>query len=348
LQTATFCTSSFFCFIGNLTVNSDNSISAITCTVYEEISLIMGGKITFFMFGASGAPVRQVNVSKASLVCIAFLAMGCMTAAGFGIYDYYQLKKTVIDNRHLERKTESQIYEIALQRKQIQSFAKEVNALKSKIVALNDFEKRIRIIAGIAPSDKQKGIFGVGGSTPEDLNAKIPLTEKHNTLVREMNDQVEQLDLASVVQEESFESLMKHLIDQGNLLAHTPAIRPARGMVTSKFGNRVSPFTGQSEFHEGLDIANSHGTPVVAAADGVVTFADVKSAWGNMIMVSHGHGMVSCYAHLSRFLKKTGDKVKRGEIIGEIGATGRTTGPHLHYEVRLNGTPVNPEKYILN
>lgn len=300
------------------------------------------------MFGNSGAPVRQVNVSKASLVCMAFFAMGCIAAAGSGIYDYYQLKKTVIDNRHLEKKTESQTYEIALQRKQIQNFAEEVNTLKSKIVALNDFEKRIRIIAGIAPSDRQKGIFGVGGSTPEDLNAKIPLTEKHNSLVREMNDQMKQLDLASIAQEEGFESLIKYLVDQGNLLAHTPAVRPTRGMLTSRFGSRVSPFTGQSEFHEGLDIANSYGTSVIATADGVVTFADAKGAWGNIIMVSHGHGMVTCYAHLSKFLKKSGDKVKRGEVIGEVGTTGRTTGPHLHYEVRLNGTPINPEKYILN
>jgi len=300
------------------------------------------------MFGNSGAPVRQVNVSKASLVCITFLAVGCIVAGGFGIYDYYQLKKTVIDNGYLEKKTENQSYEITLQRKQIQNFAKEVNDLKAKIVALNDFEKRIRIIAGIAPSDKQKGIFGVGGSTPEDLNAKIPLKEKHNSLVREMSGQMEQLHLASIAQEEGFESLIKYLVNQGNLLAHTPAIRPTRGIITSKFGSRLSPFTGQSEFHEGLDIANSHGTPVVAAADGVVTFADAEGAWGNMIMVSHGHGMVTCYAHLSKFLTKPGDKVKRGDIIGEVGATGRTTGPHLHYEVRLNGTPVNPEKYILN
>ncbi len=308
----------------------------------------MSGKITFFMFGNSGAPVRQVNISKASLVCAAFFAIGCMAASGFGIYDYYQLKKTVTDNTHLERKAEHQAYEITLQRKQIQNFAKEVNALKAQIAALNDFEKRIRVIAGIAPSDKQKGIFGIGGSAPEDLNAKVPLTEKHNSLVREMSGQVEQLHLASVAQEDGFESLIKYLVDQGNLLAHTPAIRPARGMVTSRFGSRVSPFTGQSEFHEGLDIANSYGTPVTAAANGTVTYADAKGAWGNMIMVSHGHGMVTCYAHLSKFLKKPGDTVRRGEIIGEIGATGRTTGPHLHYEVRLNGTPVNPEKYILN
>ena len=183
---------------------------------------------------------------------------------------------------------------------------------------------------------------------PEDIDASIDLTEKHNSLIREMHEQVNQLDLASTNQEKGFEHLLKHLVDQGNLLAHTPAIRPTRGLVTSSFGSRVSPFTGIKEFHKGLDIANRQGTPVVAAADGTVTFANDKGFWGKLIIINHGHGMSTRYAHLSKFFKEPGDSVKRGEIVGKIGSTGRTTGPHLHYEVRLNGTPINPEKYILN
>ncbi len=290
----------------------------------------------------------SLSVSEAFLFFLGFFAVSLTAAAGFGIYDYYHLKMVSFDARNIESSVKSHLDEIAIQRKQIQTFANEINSLKSELVALNDFEKQIRIIAGIDNSDKREGLLGIGGSIPEDLNSKIDLKEKHNSLIREMHDQVKQLRLVSTVQEEGFESLMKHLVDQGNLLAHTPAIRPTRGIVTSRFGSRTSPFTGRSEFHEGLDIANRNGTPVVAPADGVVTFAASKGFWGNMMLVNHGHGMVTRYAHLSKFLKKSGDRVKRGDIIGEIGTTGRSTGPHLHYEVHLNGIPINPERYILN
>ncbi|MDM8553022.1 M23 family metallopeptidase [Desulfobacterales bacterium HSG2] len=307
----------------------------------------MSEKITFFIFGAAGAPVKQVAVSKTFLFFISFITISCMTTVGLGIYDYYNLKMMSLDTRVFENKVRTQQDEIAVQRKQIQAFAGKINSLKSKLLALNDFEKRIRIIAGL-DSDTHAGIFGIGGSIPEDLDTGIDLKEKHNSLIREMHNQVKQIDLASVNQEEGFEYLLKHLADQGNLLAHTPAIRPVRGLITSSFGTRISPFTGQKEFHKGLDIANRKGTSVVAAADGTVTFADEKGNWGKLITINHGHGIATNYAHLNKFLKKPGDTVKRGDVIGEIGSTGRTTGPHLHYEVRLNGTPVNPKRYILN
>lgn len=306
----------------------------------------MSKKITFFIFGAAGDPVKQVAISKTFLFFISFLIISCATALGLGIYDYYNLKMASQNTRVFENKVQTQQNEIAVQRKQIQAFANKINSLKSKLVALNDFEKRIRIIAGL-DSDTQ-GVFGIGGSIPEDLDTGIDLKEKHNSLIREMHDQTQQIDLASANQEKSFKYLLKHLVDRGNLLAHTPAIRPTRGLITSSFGSRTSPFTGKKEFHKGLDIANRKGTPVMAAADGTVTFADEKGTWGKLVIINHGHGMATRYAHLQKFSKKSGETVKRGEVIGEIGMTGRTTGPHLHYEIRLNGTPVNPDKYILN
>jgi len=308
----------------------------------------MSEKITFFIFGTAGTPVKQVAASKTLLYLMGFFAISCATALGFGAYDYYNFKMSSLNNGELENRVRNQQDEIAVQRKQIQIFANKINSLKSKLLALNDFEKQIRTIAGIERSDKQTGIFGVGGSMPEDIETNVELTEKHNSLMREMHDQVKQLDLASVNQEDRFEYLLKHLVDRGNLLAHTPAIRPVRGIITSKFGYRTSPFTAQGEFHKGLDIANRKGTRIVAVADGTVSFADVKGFWGKLMIINHGHGMTTYYAHLHKFLKKAGDSVKRGEVIAQIGNTGRTTGPHLHYEVRLNGTPVNPEKYILN
>ncbi|NNJ99260.1 MAG: M23 family metallopeptidase [Desulfatitalea sp.] len=163
-----------------------------------------------------------------------------------------------------------------------------------------------------------------------------------------MHVQIDQLENASQRQEYSFAHLVKQLEVQKNLLAHTPAIRPAKGWVTSTFAYRQSPFTGKREFHTGLDIANKHGTKIVATADGVVSFAGTNGAFGKTVVIDHGYGLVTRYAHLQEGLKKKGEPVRRGEVIARMGNTGRTTGPHLHYEVRLNGMPVNPSKYILN
>ncbi|MDM8523152.1 M23 family metallopeptidase [Desulfococcaceae bacterium HSG8] len=307
----------------------------------------MNGKITFIVFGKGGTPIKEIGFSKSLLFFLGFLIASLAAAIGVGIHDYYSLKIASFDKRELESSVGDYEHEIAVQREQIQAFASEINDLKSKVLTLGDFEKQIRIIAGLDNSGHSE-VFGIGGSIPDDMDTNIALTEKHNTLIREMHDQVKQIELASVVREESFDSLIQDLVDKGNLLAHTPAIRPTTGIPTSLFGNRVSPFTGLSEFHKGVDIANRQGTEILATADGVVTFADEKGCWGRLIVISHGHGMTTHYAHLKKFFKKSGDTVKRGEVIAKMGSTGRSTGPHLHYEVRLNNTPVNPEKYILN
>jgi murein DD-endopeptidase MepM/ murein hydrolase activator NlpD len=234
------------------------------------------------------------------------------------------------------------------QREQIQEFAEEISTLKTKLVALNDFEKKIRIIANIESTEEQDNLFGIGGSIPEDLDTQIPLTQKHNSLMREMHEQVGQLHLATHNQDQNFDTLLKRLQDQQNLLASTPVVRPCPGWTTSSFGYRISPFTGRREFHKGFDIANRKGTPITATADGMIAFAGPKGLLGNTVVVDHGHGMVTRYGHLEKVMVKRGTPVKRGDTIGLMGNTGRSTGPHVHYEVHLNGIPVNPDKYILN
>ena len=127
----------------------------------------------------------------------------------------------------------------------------------------------------------------------------------------------------------------------------TPSIWPAHGWLTDAFGGRTDPFTGDREFHSGLDISTDRGQPVYATADGTVRSAERAGAYGNMIVVDHGFGLVSRYAHLDRFNVKPGDAVKRGAVIGFVGATGRATGDHVHYEVLANGTLLNPLRFLL-
>ncbi|MTI48593.1 MAG: M23 family metallopeptidase [Firmicutes bacterium] len=127
-----------------------------------------------------------------------------------------------------------------------------------------------------------------------------------------------------------------------------PNLEPTKGSITSPFGYRKDPFTGGTDFHSGIDIANWYGTKVKAAGSGVVTFAGYNGSYGYVIVVKHGYGYESIYAHNRKLLVKVGDRIKKGQVISEMGSTGRSTGPHLHFEVRYHGDPVNPLTVLNN
>lgn len=307
----------------------------------------MDERISFYILNYTGKTVKQLAVSRRHLWIVGgFLAFVLLITTVIFI-DYFNLKIT-FNRNEVENKIAKQSEEIHNQRKQIQKFADEINSLKASLVKLNTFEKKIRVIANLEKPSDQESLFGIGGSIPEDLDAQIPLTEKHNSLLRDMHEQTRELTLASVSQEKVFESLYEGLKKQRNLLSCTPSIRPTEGWYSSGFGYRISPFTGLREFHKGLDIAGHRGTEIIATADGVVTFVGRNGSYGKMIKIDHGHGMITRYGHIQKTLKKRGEAVKRGDVIALMGNTGRSTGSHLHYEVLLNGLPVNPKKYILN
>ena len=309
---------------------------------------MMEKKVSFFILSNTGSSVKQLTISRTLQRILGVLFTVGLVLSTYAVYDYYDLKKTSGDNRQLQSTIAHQEDEIAGQRLQIQKFAHEITDLKSKLVALNDFEKKIRIIANIEKTADQDSLFGVGGSIPDDLDTKVPLTEKHNSLVREIHKQTRQLDIASIRQREGFESLYNFLQDQRDLLSSTPAISPTKGWVTSGFGYRISPFTGLREFHKGLDIATRKGMPIIATADGIISFIGTKGLLGKVVAIDHGHGITTQYGHVEKITKKRGQAVKRGDNIAHVGVSGRTTGPHVHYEVRMNGIPVDPSKYILN
>ena len=305
----------------------------------------MKKKITFFILGNTGSIIKRTTVSRGVITCLTISIAVCLILFSIVIYDYLNKQEKIVNQ---QEKIVNQQEEIVNQRKQLKAFAADINSLKSKLVDLKDFEKKIRNVANIEEDADQENLFGVGGSIPEDFDTQIPITEKYNSLIREMHEQTQQFNLAAINQKKSFESLFNNLEDQRNLLAATPAIRPTDGWISSTFGYRTSPFTGLREFHNGLDIATQKGTPILAAADGVVTFAGTKGLMGKLIVIDHGHGMVTRYAHIHKMLKKRGDAVKKGDTIALVGNTGRSTGSHLHYEVHLDGIPVNPAKYIVN
>jgi murein DD-endopeptidase MepM/ murein hydrolase activator NlpD len=308
----------------------------------------MSRNISFLVLNSTCSLLKQVTVSKSFILGVLAVFLAGLLGVGYIFYDYVKIQKALNEKTALERKVAAQIDEISSQRKQIQTFASKINLLKSEIDELIHFEKKVREIANLENEDLQDGVFGIGGPISEDLDTEIALEESHNELIRQMHQQVQQIELAALNQKDGFEALFNSLENQISVMASTPTIRPTKGFITSTFGYRKSPFTGLRDFHHGLDIGAKIGTPVKTTADGKVTYAGKQGPLGNLVVIDHGHGMLTRYGHLNRILINRGDFVKRGEVIGEVGNTGRSTGSHLHYEVHLNGVPVNPQKYIMN
>jgi len=308
----------------------------------------MKKKLTLLIFDAAGTPVKQATIPKLLLPVIAVLVTAAAITLYMGISDYLRLRADSRELTSLRADLKKQDERITHQQSQIVVFSNKIKSLKTQLADLNNFEKKIRIIANLDPNDDGTSMFGVGGSDPEDLDPVTIMEEDYQELVRDMHVEINEIDQASHSQKSSFTSIFSQLESKRNLLAATPSIRPVKGWVSSRFGYRVSPFTGRREFHRGLDIATHAGIPIIAPADGIVTYSGRKGLMGNMITLEHGFGMVTRYGHIKKLIKKKGERVKRGETIALVGNTGRSTGPHLHYEVRLNGVAVNPMNYFLN
>jgi murein DD-endopeptidase MepM/ murein hydrolase activator NlpD len=179
----------------------------------------------------------------------------------------------------------------------------------------------------------------VGGSRVDYPTAELLRTANLQDGITLLKDRTAEI-------EDQFSVLEQVAQQRATRLLYTPSIWPVRGAITSHYGNRADPFNGEAEMHMGLDISAIYNSQIHAPADGIVIFADRKAAYGNLVVVSHGNGLTTRYGHLARALVKVNQKLKRGDVIGLVGTTGRTTAPHLHYEVRMNDRPINPKDYL--
>ena len=308
----------------------------------------MKSRYTFYIVGSGKKPFRQLVFSGRH--ALAFIVLLIALSSTLSIFLYSELtsvRHQKVSAAHALELTRKEA-EIEARDGQLLSMAREINGLKGSLRNLYDFEKKIRVIASLGPASEGDNLFGVGGAFPEDIDTNLIIHEQSDALVREMGEQIRETSLAAEEGMGRFASLYQVLDEKRSILESTPAIRPTTGWISSKFGSRTSPFSGKKSFHKGYDIANHTGTPIVAPADGVITYAGRLGSMGIMVSIDHGHGMVTRYGHLSKTLIKSGEHVKRGEKIALMGNTGRSTGPHLHYEVHLNGMPVNPAKYIVD
>lgn len=302
---------------------------------------------TLSLLGETSQEIYQISFTRRILVIFCGVFMIGMTTFPFLISNHYQLKKNQPPNAgELTNILKFQKKEIQQQDDQISHFVSEIRKLKTSLAGIQKSEKEVRLIANIGEADHASSIFGIGGSAGGDSDSVFGPEPFDPMAGRKMfqGNTDSRKERSAHPWEESLENKIGR---KRNLLASTPVIWPSIGWETSGFGYQNSPFTGQRVFHKGLDIAAAIGTPVVAPANGIITFAGSRGVWGITLIVDHGHGLVTRYCHLSKVQKSEGSQVKRGETIAFIGNTGKCIGPHLHYEVRLHGIPVNPKKYIL-
>ena len=293
------------------------------------------------IFGQKTSKTRHLRIHKKTFkVGLYLLAFGLLSTIFF-FCDYIQVRKKGFELTHLRHETEEQ-------RSKIHFFSSKIEDLEKQLSRLKNFDKKIRIIANLEKGQETTPFVGMGGPSPSDVREKLKAQNDDTGLVQQMRTDVDRLKSEAMSREESLSELEKLLQTKKEMLVHTPSIWPVHGWVTSGFGFRTNPFTGLTQMHEGLDISNREGTPVIAPANGIVSATGKDLSYGNAVAISHGFGVTTRFYHLSKILVGAGQKVKRGDIVAEVGTTGKSTGPHLHYEVRVNGIPVNPVRYILD
>jgi len=264
---------------------------------------------------------------------------------GYIIFDYM----TISVDRAKMKKLES---ETVQKTKIITQLVRNVKKTEKSLMKMRDFKKRILVASGLTSPNALKKI-GAGGGPVVDISSDVELVQNGNMInsVLEkrsiLKESINDLKDAKKI-EDTLKFVENVITKQKVRLASTPSIWPTRGYLTNSFGPRIHPFTGKRSFHYGQDIATQSGNRVIAPADGVVLVAEYRDYYGNMIIIDHNFGYTTRYGHLSAFNVKEGDRVKRGQVIGFVGSSGRSTGPHLHYEVRFMGKALNPMDFIID
>jgi murein DD-endopeptidase MepM/ murein hydrolase activator NlpD len=286
------------------------------------------GEITVIVTRLSGAAARKLTIPRkllvASLVALAVFA----SCAIFSSLHYYYMWNQSKAFSSLEA-------ELMTLRKQNEAFKMSARQLTDRVSSIEVSAQKLRIAAGYEESD----LGGVGGP-PADKDIVLALDETS------LYDHFKSLDRKSLSLQTELRKLQEYYKDRGILMAATPAVMPVRGYPSDHYGYRSDPFTGKREFHPGIDLSAPHGNKVIATADGVVRFAGRQVGYGRMVKIQHRFGISTRYGHLARTTVKKGQEVKKGDVIGVVGATGRATGPHVHYEVRLNGRPLDPARFF--
>jgi murein DD-endopeptidase MepM/ murein hydrolase activator NlpD len=222
-------------------------------------------------------------------------------------------------------------------RENLDAMARKLGEMQARMLQIESLGERVAGLAGLNPQDFKAPPPGAGGA----------LVAGHAFSLEELMTSMDQLDKVSGSRVDWLTVVESRLFDQKIQRTMVPTQPPVNGVrVGSPFGFRIDPINGHSAFHPGLDFPADTGTPIVAAAGGVVVVQEAHPAYGNMVEVDHGNNLITRYAHSSKVFVKKGDIVKRGQVIAEVGSTGRSTGPHLHFEVWVSGVLQDPARFL--
>jgi murein DD-endopeptidase MepM/ murein hydrolase activator NlpD len=274
---------------------------------------------TFVFAPTSSFPLRKFNVyHKALYAIVGFAIVGLLTVS-YGAYRLTQHAFVVAKLYNLERHNREL-------KEENQEAKSKYDQLQTRLATLDTTQRKLAEASGVNRIADVSRDIGRGGPGSETKLSDIEkITESLESELRNIKD----------------------VFDRNQIkLASTPSGWPVRGYITDGFGTRRNPFGGGYENHAGLDIATNHGTAIEATADGRVIYSGIYAGYGNIVVIDHGYGITTRYAHMSQIGVRTGQHVTRGKVIGAVGSTGRSTAPHCHYEVRLHDRPVNPLNYI--
>jgi murein DD-endopeptidase MepM/ murein hydrolase activator NlpD len=315
---------------------------------------------------------QSITISAAWLKAIVFLCGVLMVTFGAATVDYVGLLLEAGENKIL-RAENVQI------KRQFQIVESKIGSLENSLERVKSYSTKLRLITSIEDEDRTVKL-AVGsepkpGQSVSEYNEAVqdrgpaseflvkdsifmdkpPLDESGGEVTAlnqkdyaKLSIRIDRAVKETQLRELGVLQLWESLSERQSLLNATPSIKPSSGWFTSRFGYRIDPFTGKPVMHAGLDIAGPPGTSIVAPADGVVSFVGYESGYGKLVSIDHGYGVVTRFAHNSQIFVEAGQKIKRRDIISAIGSTGRSSGPHCHYEVRVHGVPVDPINYILD
>ena len=321
---------------------------------------------TLILVGDERSPVKRFQVPKLTAHRAAAIAGVAACLLMLAVWDYWRVRAENTELPDLREQTTAQAAKI-------RAFERELAVVEAELQRVQELERKVRIIANLpgaaasggaevtdlAPTDAEVQLptgvpidLGRGGVEPGEARFDTGEAVQQNAEsildFEQMHARAGHLEGLARVRADSLGGLMSDLERKSDQLASLPSVWPVRGWLTSRYGPRISPFTGRRHMHSGIDIATRHGTPIIAPARGRVVFTGSKGPLGKSVVVDHGFGVRTFYGHTSEILVKTGDLVERGQEIAKVGNTGRSTGPHLHYSVEVNKKSRDPLDYILD
>jgi murein DD-endopeptidase MepM/ murein hydrolase activator NlpD len=297
--------------------------------------------LTFLYLPDGASEPRPFTVRRNALLALGATVLLALGASGWTVIHYSSRLKDAYHLELLEKQN------LAL-RGQIDQLDGEMETLRRQVSQNFDFQKKARILANLDELSDDVAQVGVGGPQPRFAYALPEIDGRTRDRLLSAREDIDKLLRQARLQRADYETIVARLEASNEQLRTTPSLRPVNvGFVSSRFGWRMDPISGRRTMHRGVDFSARMGTPVHSTADGVITFSGVWRTYGNVVEVSHGGGFVTRYAHLQRRLVQKGQRVARGDVIGRVGSTGRSTFSHLHYEIEQAGDRVDPMRFVL-